>query len=192
MEQTSQLEDEQLVNGVCLQFANMLRDEVKAEPDIAVGRWRIESNWTGQTGSVAQIKDSNLGGDDLVRNFSIKMDQPHELCGGNAYASPQEHLIAALAGCFIANFSAVAALRGIQLSRLQVNISGTCDMRGLFDLPSEGAAGFKDVKFEVVVAGNASEEALTSVFEHVKEISPNIDCFGNATPVTTHMQVEAA
>ena len=52
MEQTSQLEDEQLVNGVCLQFANMLRDEVKAEPDIAVGRWRIESNWTGHNASL--------------------------------------------------------------------------------------------------------------------------------------------
>ena len=187
MDKAHQLEDEQLVNGICLQFANMIRDEVKAAPDIAVGRWRIESEWTGQTSSVAQIKDSNLGGDDLVRNFSIEMDQPHELCGGNAHASPQEHLIAALAGCFIANFSAVAALRGIALSTLKVSISGTCDMRGLFDIPSGGAAGFKDIRFEVIVAGNASDDDLRSVFDHVVDISPNIDCFGHATPVDTQL-----
>lgn len=189
MDMTFPLSDEQVVNGISVQFAQMLRDEVQEQPDLASGRWHIESEWTGQTGSIARVKDFQIGGDNLVRHFDIEMDQPHELFGGNGFASPQEHLIAALAGCFIANFSTVCALRGLHLTSLRVGISGSTDMRGLFDVPSEKGAGFQDICFEVFVTGNALEEELTAVFEHVKEISPNLDCFGHATPISAELVV---
>ncbi len=191
MENAPNLSDEEVVNGICLQFVQMLKEEIHQQPELAVGRWRIESEWTGQTGSVSRIKKSQIGGDDLVRNFEVRMDQPHELCGGNAYASPQEHLIAAIAGCLIANFSAVSAQRHIELYTLKVNVSGTTDMRGLYDISSFKSAGFKDIKFELEVTGNASDKDLTDVFDYVKTISPNLSCFGNATPCETKLLISS-
>ena len=191
MENAPLLSDEDVVNGICLQFVQMLKEEVQQQPELAIGRWRIESEWTGQTSSVSCIKKSQIGGDDLVRNFEISMDQPHELCGGNTSASPQEHLIAAIAGCLIANFSAVCAQRHIELYRLKVNVSGTTDMRGLYDISSFKSAGFKDIRFELEVTGNASDEDLLGVFEYVKVISPNLSCFGNATPCVTELVISS-
>lgn len=189
MDISPSLTDEQIVNGISLQFANMIRDEVKLEPSLAEGHWRVDSQWTGQTASVSEITNSQIGGDDISRNFSIKMDQPHELCGGNSFASPQEHLLAALSGCFIANFSAVCALRSISLSSINIHMSGTTDMRGLFDISGVESSHFKDIKFVVSVAGNANSEELQSVFEHVVKISPNLGGVGSATAFQTELSI---
>lgn len=189
MDISPSLNDEQVVNGICLQFANMIRDEVKMAPELAEGHWRVDSHWTGQTGSVSKISNSQIGGDDITRSFSIEMDQPHELCGGNSFASPQEHLLAALSGCFIANFSAVCALRAIPLNSIKIHMSGTTDMRGLFDITGVESSHFKDIKFVVSVEGNASPEELQSVFDHVVKISPNLGGVGSATAFKTELNI---
>ncbi len=189
MDISPSLNDEQVVNGICLQFANMIRDEVKLAPELAEGHWRVDSEWTGQTGSVSEISNSQIGGGDISRSFSIEMDQPHELCGGNSFASPQEHLLAALSGCFIANFSAVCALRSISLNSIKIHMSGTTDMRGLFDISGVESSHFKDIKFVVSVAGNASPEDLQSVYEHVVKISPNLGGVGSATAFQTELSI---
>lgn len=189
MENLSPLSDEQVVNGICLQFATMIGDEVRLDPGLAEARWRVDTKWSGQTGSTSTISNSKIGGDDISRNFSINMDQPHELCGGNRYASPQEHLLAALSGCFIANFSTVCALRGIALSSLAIHLSGVTDMCGLFDIECVEGSHFKDMKFIVSVAGNASQEEMKSVFDHVVKISPNLGGLGSATAFQTELNV---
>jgi len=189
MDISPSLNDEQVVNGISLQFANMIRDEVKLAPELAEGHWRVDSQWTGQTGSVSEISNSQIGGDDISRSFSIEMDQPHELCGGNSFASPQEHLLAALSGCFIANYSAVCALRCISLNSIKIHMSGTTDMRGLFDISGVESSHFKDIKFVVSVAGNASPEELQSVYEHVVKISPNLGGLGSATAFKTELNI---
>ena len=189
MDISPSLNDEQVVNGICLQFANMIRDEVKMAPELAEGHWRVDSHWTGQTGSVSKISNSQIGGDDITRSFSTEMDQPHELCGGNSCASPQEHLLAALSGCFIANFSAVCALRSIPLNSIKIHMSGTTDMRGLFDITGVESSHFKDIKFVVSVEGNASPEELQSVFDHVVKISPNLGGVGSATAFKTELNI---
>lgn len=189
MNGVSQLTDEHVVNGISLQFANMIRDEVKLDSKLTEANWKVNSVWTGQTGSRSVISDSRIGGDDISRNFTIDMDQPHELCGGNGYASPQEHLLAALSGCFIANFSAVCALRNISLSSIRIHMSGTTDMRGLFDIGDGENSHFKDIKFIVTVSGNARPEELQSVFDHVVKISPNLGGVGSATAFQTELSI---
>lgn len=183
--------DNQLINGICVEFSGMLQDEVRQEPELAMGRWRVASQWQGQTESLSQIENSHIGGDDLKRTFSIHMDQPHELCGGNAYASPQEHLLAAVCGCFISNFVAVCTLRSISLISLDVKLSGSTDMRGLFDIVSTASSGFQEINFEVNVKSIASDDELLSVFEHVTEISPNLDCLGAAAAVRAKLNILA-
>jgi len=189
MDQAHTLEDEQVVNDVSLEFATMIRDEVKSQPEFAEGRWRVRSEWVGQTTSEARVTDSHIGGDNVKRDFSIKMDQPHELCGGNQFASPQEHLLAALAGCFISNFAVVSALRNITLHKLGVEISGDTDMSGLFDLSNGEDAGFSNVQFVVSVSANAPIEDIKSVYDHVCQISPNLGGMGNANLVSTELDI---
>lgn len=183
------LSDEQVVNGICLQFAGMIRDEVKQTPEFAEGCWKVKSDWGGQTESTSKVCDSRIGGDEVTRSFSMTMDQPHELCGGNRYASPQEHLLAALAGCFISNFSVICALRNIELNKLSVEMSGVTDMRGLFDIDCSDTPGFRLVDFTVSVAGNASPEELEEVFQRVCKISPNLDGMASATRIKTELDI---
>ena len=64
--------------------------------------------------------DFGLGGQRVPRRFSIEIDEPCELGGGNAYANPQEHLLAALNACMTVGYVAQCAVRGITLEKLEI------------------------------------------------------------------------
>jgi hypothetical protein len=59
---------------------------------------RVESASQNGTHSRAQVESFAIGGANVPRRFSIDIDEPlelGELGGGNAYANPQEYLLAA-------------------------------------------------------------------------------------------------
>lgn len=68
-------------------------------------------------------------------------------------------------------------------------MSGTTDMRGLFDISGVEDSHFRDIKFVVTVAGNASPEELQSVYDHVVKISPNLGGVGSATAFKTELSI---
>ena len=54
--------------------------------------------------------DGTLLGQRVTKDFTIRVDEPYELCGANQFANPQEYLLAALNACMIVGYSAVCAL----------------------------------------------------------------------------------
>src|ERR1700748_2424744 len=90
-----------VVNGINIDDLFALIQGVKQEPATAMTNWRVTTTWQGQTHSPSQVEAFGIGGQKVLRRFSIDIDDPSELGGGNAFANPQEHLLAALNACMM-------------------------------------------------------------------------------------------
>lgn len=72
-----------------------------------------------------------------------------ELGGANTYANPQEYLLAALNACMIVGFTALCALQGIALQRLEITTEGEIDLRGFFGLDPTITPSYRELHTRV-------------------------------------------
>jgi len=131
-----------------------------------------------------------MGGVNVPRRFAIDIDEPFELGGGNAYANPQEYLLAAMNACMIVGYAALCALQGITLEKLEITTEGDIDLRGFFGLDKTVAAGYRELKSQVVIKGDGSEEQFQKIHQMVLATSPNFFNITRAIRVMPELTVE--
>ena len=179
-----------VINGIDTDAVHALIDDVDTDPVKGMTRWRVASTWQGGTHSRAQVCGFAIGGTDVPRRFSIDIDEPLELGGGNAYANPQEYLLAALNACMIVGYTALCALQGITLQKLEITTEGDIDLRGFFGLDPAVAAGYRELQARIVVKGDGSEEQFRKIHEMVLATSPNFYNISRAIRVMPELVVE--
>ena len=126
----------------------------------------------------------------MPRRFSMDIDEPFELGGGNAYANPQEYLLAALNACMMVGYTALCALQGIALHKLEITTEGDIDLRGFFGLDPSVAPGYRALRTRVVIKGDGTEEQLRKIHELVLATSPNFYNVTRAVPVVPSLIIE--
>ena len=131
-----------------------------------------------------------MGGANVPRRFAIDIDEPFELGGGNAYANPQEYLLAAMNACMIVGYAALCALQGITLEKLEITTEGDIDLRGFFGLDKTVPAGYRELRSQVVINGDASEEQFQKIHQMVLATSPNFFNITRAIRVMPELTVE--
>lgn len=162
-----------VVNGINLDDLFGLIRGVKGDPATGMTNWRVTTTWQGQTHSRSQVEAFGMGGTKVPRRFSIDIDEPCELGGGNAFANPQEHLLAALNACMTVGYVAQCAVRGITIEKLEIETEGDIDLRGFFGLDPAIPPGYETLRYVVRIKGNGSKEQFTEVHQAVMATSPN-------------------
>ena len=180
--QNSSLSSSCVVNGIDTDAVHTLIESVEANPAQGMTHWQVASTWQGGMHSRARVDSFAIGGASVPRRFSIDIDEPLELGGGNAYANPQEYLLAGLNACMMVGYSALCALQGITLQKLEITTEGDIDLRGFFGLDPSVAPGYRELRTRVVIKGDGSEEQLRKIHELVLATSPN---FYNVTRAVT-------
>jgi uncharacterized OsmC-like protein len=173
MSNASSTKQRSTINGIEVEEVKALIETVKQNPSEGLTHWKVSSAWQGRTHMRAQVKSFDIGGKTVKRPFTIDIDEPLELGGGNAYANPQEHLIAALNACMMVGYVALCALHGIALEKLEIETEGDIDLRGFFGLDSNIPAGYRSLNYTVRLKGNASKEQFAKIHEMVMATSPN-------------------
>lgn len=171
-----------VVNGINVDDVKGLIEAVKNNPSEGATHWKVTSAWQGRTHMRAQVESLDIGGKTVKRPFTINIDEPLELGGGNTYANPQETLIAALNACMMVGYVALCSLHGIALEKLEIQTEGDIDLRGFFGLDSAIPAGYKSLNYTVRIKGDASKEQFARIHEMVKATSPNY--YNVSRPVT--------
>lgn len=111
-----------------------------------------------------------------VRNFApITVDEPPELGGGDKGANPVELLLVSLGACQEIMYAAMAAMMGIQLDEVKVNLKGSLDLKGLFGMDPAIPPGYQKITFETFLKSPASEEELRKLVEAVESHCPVLD-----------------
>ena len=162
-----------VVNGINLGDLFALIESVKQGAAAAMTNWRVTTTWQGQTHSRSQVEAFGIGGQKVPRRFSIDIDEPSELGGGNAFANPQEHLLAALNACMTVGYVAQCAVRGITIEKLEIETEGDIDLRGFLGIDASVKPGYDAIRYTVHLKAQATAAQLERVHDMVCRTSPN-------------------
>lgn len=176
-------------NGIDVAGLQNTIDAIRADATQGRSHWSITSRWMGGTRSDHHVTGCTIGGTFVPRSFVIGVDEPRELCGTDAYPNPQEYLLSAMNACMMVGYTAVAALMGITLTRLEVETSGDIDLRGFLGISDQVPAGYPGLEQVVRIAGDATPEQFARLHEIVRATSPNYYNITRAVPTNSRMLV---
>ena len=92
--------------------------------------------------------------------------------------------------CMIVGYTALCALQGIALQKLEITTEGDIDLRGFFGLNPAVAAGYRELQSTVVVKGDGTEEQFRKIYEMVLATSPNFYNITRTVPVAPTLIIE--
>ena len=128
-----------------------------------------------------------------VRHFApIVVDEPPELGGQDQAANPVELLLVALGSCQEIMYAAMAAMMGIKLDEVKVNLKGSLDLKGLLGMDPAIPPGYQKITFETILTSSASEEDLRKLIEAVEAHCPVLDTLVRSIEVTGKVTVNGA
>lgn len=176
-------------NGINTDALRGAIDAITQNPAKGMTHWQVTSHWRGGTRSDAQVSSYGLGGQKVAKDFTIKVDEPLELCGTNQFANPQEYLLAALNACMIVGYSALCALEGIELQELRIETEGDIDLRGFLGISHDVAPGYEQLRYTVHIKGNGTPEQFDKIHRTVMATSPNYFNIRNPVPLKSRLVV---
>ncbi len=137
----------------------------RAEPERR-GTNKVHTVMEGQYRSLSYVGDHE----------AVVVDEPLHLFGQNTAPAPGEIVLSALGGCLGVGITAVATLRQVKLSKLELFLEG--DIGNTAAWGAGGAdrkpeqMGFQEVRVKVVIEGDASREELDDIVQHANYYSP--------------------
>lgn len=169
-----------MLNGINTEALRGAIDAVVADPAKGATHWEVSSEWRGGARSDTQVSGCTISGQRIPRDFTIRIDEPLELCGTNKFANPQEYLLAALNACMIVTYVNYCSLDGIELDELRIETEGNIDMRGVFSLDPTVASCYDKVRYTIFIKGSGTPEQFERIHRTVMAASPNYFTIANA------------
>lgn len=170
------------INGIDTQAVQQLVEEVGRDATKGMVTFGVQTAWKGGTRGDTRVSSYTMGGQDHPRDFTISVDEPPELLGTDLFPNPQELLFAALNSCMMMGYVTVAAVMGIALDSLEIETSGTLDLRGYLDLDPAVKPGYDAVHYTVRIAGDGTPEQFEQLHQQV--IKTSVNRFNIEQPVT--------
>jgi len=178
-----------IVNDLDVDALGAMVSEIAADPSKAPARFGVTTRWTGQTRSESIVYAIEAGGERIERGFTIVADEPEELLGTDTAPNPQELLLSALNACMTVGYVAGAAVRGITLSRLEIETTGELDLRGFLDLSDAIPPGYPAIDYVVRIAGDGTAEQFEEIHANVMATSPNYDNIARAVRMSGRLEL---
>ena len=147
------------------------------------GKSNPKSVVTLKTKTVCEAKFRNLN---FIRNLPAHViDEPPHLLGDDTAPNPSEAVLAALGSCLSVGLHANAVARGIELSRLELELEGDINVTAVWGVGDLGdkTLGFTDVRVKVYLEGNASQAEMAALVAHSNAWSPVANTLRNPVNV---------
>ena len=161
------------LNGVDPLAVELITEDVAENPENAVAKFCVATDWTGQMKSETRVESWQIGGTAKPRDYMIRSDLPPEFLGQNTAPNPQELLMSALNACMVMGYIAAASAEGVAIEAISIETEGEIDLRGFLGLSDEVPNGYKELRQRVTVKADGTREQLQSIHEEVIERSPN-------------------
>jgi len=122
----------------------------------------------------------------------LDTDEPEVLLGEDNGPNATEALLYALASCLNTTFMYHAAAHRVKIERLELELEGDLDLRGVAGLAQEVRNGFQEIRVRMHAEGDAPREELEQLCQLAQQRSPVFDMVTHATPVKVSCEVRAA
>jgi uncharacterized OsmC-like protein len=178
------------VNGLDLEALEGLVTEIGRDPAKGQVEFRVRTEWKERTRSRTSVESYTIGGQQVHRSFTIDADEPFELLGRNTAPNPQELLMSALNACITVGYVAGASVKGIVLEKVEVETSGTLDLRGFLGIDPAVPPGYETVRYVVRIKGTGTPEQFQEIHETVAKTSPNYFNLSRPVKIDARLVVE--
>lgn len=151
-------------------------EAVKNNPEAGKTVWKASTQWREGFKSEATIpREGPPATATPGPAHTVSMDEPTLLGGSDTAPNMVEMVLGSYGCCLTTGFVANAALRGIKLEGVDIELEGDLDLRSFFGLedPDTVWPGYTDVRAKVTLkAPDATPEQLREPHEHVVRTSP--------------------
>lgn len=119
-----------------------------------------------------------------MRHHELDIDEPSYLGGTDQGSNPVELLLSSIAACRIITYQFHAARLGIDIERLDIEMEGDLDLRGLLGVNETTRPGFGSVACKVFLYSDAHPDLVKALMDVVAAHCPVSDSVQNITPMT--------
>ena len=187
---TNTAQTAQMVNGINVEDVMGLIGTVQNDPETGTTHWSVSSAWLGGTRNRATVRSFHIVGEEVMRPFTMDVDEPLQLGGTNTQPNPQEYLLAALNACMIVGYAALCSLEGITLDKLEIATSGNIDLRGFLGIDPTVNPGYDSLSYTVHIKGEGTPEQFQKIHRMVMATSPNFANISRAVALNPTLVVE--
>ena len=179
------------LNGVDTPTLFATLGAVKEQPEIAKFQFRASNRWVSGTHNRSTIHGFFGAGQEMEHKSPTVMeaDHPAVLVGADNGPTPVEYLLAALAACLTSGLANIAAARGVELTEVESTVEGDIDLLGILGLSDQARNGYKQIRVNFTIKGNAPEEKLRALVEQSRNRSAVFDVITNSVPVAIDVNV---
>jgi uncharacterized OsmC-like protein len=173
---------EKVLNGVDVGYVEETVKAVEGDPSIASFKFRAKNRWIDGGHNRAIINGYYGAKQEHERPepFVLDADEPPVLAGRDMGANPVEHLLRALAGCMMTTMVYHAAIRGIKIDELEMDLEGDLDLRGFLGLSDDVRKGYENIRVNFRVK---TDEQDLNRLKALSRLSPVYDVTTNGTNV---------
>lgn len=177
------------INGVDKQALDATIDAIRETPALAQVTFSLGSEWLDgchQRSNTGELHQNGELVSSREASYVLESDEPAALLGTDKAASPAEYVLQALAGCYAVTYATNAAVRGIELSSLRLEMQTDFDLQGFLNLDDSVRPGAQEIRINVhAESPNASTEQLQELTDAVQKRSPIRDTLANPVQVVT-------
>lgn len=180
------LEMTHTTNGVDTARLQETVSAVKASPELGRFTFGIENRWIGGGENRSEVGSFYGCGQALSHKtgFTLVADEPDILLGNDIGANPVEHLLHALASCVTTSVVYHAAARGIRIERVESSLEGDLDLQGFLGLDSTVRNGYQQIRLNLRIKANVTEEQLRELSDLGPTYSPVYDSIIKGVPIS--------
>src|SRR3990167_8411392 len=156
-----------VINGVDVARMKQMQEQMKQDPAAADREPKMEAHWLG--GSATHIKFGDVS----------------SYIGGDGNLNAMQTLLASLAACDIDLVAMHAALIGLPIDKLSIEISGHFNTRSYFGVENAPGSGYDRIAYTVhIKAPKATPEQIKYLKERCERSSPVGDSLSRSIPLT--------
>lgn len=122
------------------------------------------------------------------KHWTFKVDIGKTEGGNDAGPGPGILERGALGSCLAIAYSQHAALMGVPIENIEVDVESDLDARGMLAI-DDRPPGFRELRYKVKINSPASEEEVMKVIEKADKHSPVLDDFKRAIPVKREVDI---
>jgi uncharacterized OsmC-like protein len=151
---------------------------------------KAKSTWCRGTTTQVTVSEWYAGGNRMTtpgRRFTITVDEPAALGGGDHAPFPPEVLLAALAGCVTNATVTNAALFDVPIDGVEMDLEAHIDARGLMGHDKSVRTGISDINYTITIQSPAPEAKVRKCKETIDRKSAIRDTLANPVNITSKL-----
>ncbi len=176
------------LNDVDLEQLKATDTAIRQNPGLEKLVVKAKSTWCRGTTTQVTLSEWYAGGNRMTtpgRRFTITVDEPAALGGGDHAPFPIEVVLAALAGCVTNATVTNAGLFNVPIDGVEMELEAQMDARGIMGHDKSVRNGITDIDYTITIQSPASEDKVRKCKETIDRKSAVRDTLANPVNITS-------